>query len=89
MAVFKLPAEMGIATATELKQTLHELLESEQCLDLDGAAVVRVDASTLQLLLALVNEAPLRTVPIRWLNISAELKASAELLGLTDSLKLA
>ncbi|MEH6823925.1 MAG: STAS domain-containing protein [Motiliproteus sp.] len=89
MAVFKLPAEMGIATASELKQTLHGLLESEQCLDLDAAAVVRVDASTLQLLLALVNEADLRQLQLRWLNISAELKVSAELLGLTDSLKLA
>tara|TARA_R110002167_G_scaffold57140_4_gene161976 strand:+ start:3956 stop:4225 length:270 start_codon:yes stop_codon:yes gene_type:complete len=89
MAVFKLPAEMSIATASELKQTLHGLLQSEPCLDLDSVAVIRVDASTLQLLLALVNEAELRTVPLRWLNISTELKASAELLGLTDSLKLA
>lgn len=89
MAVFNLPAAMGIADASELKQTLTLLLANEQCIDLDAAAVMRVDASTLQLLLALINEAALRKIPLRWLNISTELSVSAELLGLTDSLKLA
>ena len=82
-----LDAELKIAQARQLKDTLTKFLSRKQ-LTIDASRVEKIDTSTLQLLTAFVTEAGDRSAKIRWLSPSPALLNAAGILGLTQHLKL-
>lgn len=78
-----LPAQLDIAHAGELKQTLDAALAAKPPVILDAAAVEQVDTAGLQLLLAFR-----RARAADWRNPSTALCDAAALAGLVDALAL-
>ena len=84
--MLNLPDVFGIAQAEIMYQEIKELLSSEDEVKIDGSAVEMVDASALQLLIALVNECKSKGKKISWHKSSDKINDSAKLLNLTESL---
>jgi anti-anti-sigma regulatory factor len=80
---------MDIAAVAELKLQLTDALSCADSVTLQGGQIEHVDGSSLQLLLAFFQETRLRGLAVSWLSPSDELQASAQLLGLAESLCLA
>lgn len=89
MTSIQLPSVMDISAVAELKRRLSEFLTATEPVVIDAAEVERVDGSSLQLLLAFQQQANVLGLDLTWQSASEELKASAQLMGLTESLKLA
>lgn len=83
----QLHAELGIAGAAVLKENLQGLLSDVQPLEINAAAVERVDTAAVQLLLAFAQEVRRRKRSLRWVGVSAPLYQTAEVLGLARSLE--
>lgn len=85
-AMLNLPDVFGIAQAEIMYQEIKGLLSSIDEIKIDGSAVEMIDASALQLLMALVNECKSQGKKISWHNNSDKIRDSANLLNLTESL---
>ena len=81
-----LPDVFGIAQAAVMYDEMKKQLSSMDEIQIDGSAVETVDASALQLLIALINECKSQGKKISWLNESDKINHSAKLLNLTESL---
>ncbi|MCW8910372.1 MAG: STAS domain-containing protein [Gammaproteobacteria bacterium] len=81
-----LPDVFGIAQAAVMYDEMNEQLSSMDEIQIDGSAVETVDASALQLLIALINECKSQGKKISWLKESDKINHSAKLLNLTESL---
>ena len=81
--VLKLGRVEGIDTADELHASLREIAEGEAEIKLDGSAVISVDSTTLQMLVAFT-----RDHSVTWTGVSKKFKKSADMLGLSSVLGL-
>jgi len=84
--MLNLPDVFGIAQAEIMYQEIKDLLSSTDEIKIDGSAVEMIDASALQLLIALVNECKSQGKKISWHKNSDKIRDSANLLNLTESL---
>lgn len=73
---------LDVTTARELHGHLVDALAAERGVEIDAAAVERVDAAGLQVLWAAVRAAQAQGVAVRCANASPVLRDTAELLGL-------
>ncbi|MDH5570269.1 MAG: STAS domain-containing protein [Gammaproteobacteria bacterium] len=83
-----LPDIFGIAQADVTYQAIKELLSTSDEIKIDASVVETVDASALQLLIALVNECKSQGKKISWHAQSDKINDSAKLLNLTELLDL-
>lgn len=81
MTTVQLPADLGIETATDLKDLLSPALDCASAVQLDGQAVSRLHCASLQLLAAFVL-ARRQAGHDTQLAASAPLSQAIELLGL-------
>lgn len=81
MTIVELPADLGIESATGLKQLLQPAIAIDAAVQLDGQAVSRLHCASLQLLTAFVlaRSQQARSTQI---NASAALSQGLTLLGL-------
>jgi ABC-type transporter Mla MlaB component len=63
-------------------------LANARAIEIDGAALGKVDTAALQLLVALVQDARGRGVPVKWRGVSNALREGAARLGVTPFLQL-
>ncbi|KQX95117.1 hypothetical protein ASD22_14610 [Rhodanobacter sp. Root480] len=82
-----LPADFRIAAQAAFKQQLIDALDHDAIV-LDGAAVERVDTAALQLLVVFQRELDARQRAPSWQSASTVLTEAAEVLGLTQTLKM-
>lgn len=82
-----LPADFRIAAQAAFKQQLIDALDHDAIV-LDGAAVERVDTAALQLLVVFQRELDARQRAPSWQSASTVLTEAAEMLGLTQTLKM-
>ncbi|WP_114239917.1 lipid asymmetry maintenance protein MlaB [Dyella sp. C9] len=82
-----LPADFRIAALDEVKASLVEALDVP-AVQIDGAAVERVDTAALQLLVAYRREAVARGQAPAWQGASAAMREAAAVLGLVQALEL-
>ncbi|HUH55186.1 MAG TPA: STAS domain-containing protein [Rhodanobacter sp.] len=82
-----LPADFRIAAQTAFKQQLIGALDHDAIV-LDGGAVERVDTAALQLLVVFQRELDARQRAPSWQSASPVLTEAAEVLGLTQTLKM-
>jgi anti-anti-sigma regulatory factor len=82
-----LPADFRIAAQAAFKQQLIDALDHDAIV-LDGAAVERVDTAALQLLVVFQRELDARQRAPSWQSASTVLTEAADLLGLTQTLKM-
>lgn len=85
--VVALPADFRLAELATVKSALIEAFDAP-AVQLDGAAVERVDTAALQLLVAFRREAAARGLPPAWLGVSAAIRDAAGVLGLAQALEL-
>ena len=88
MFLVELPSVLDIAAAADLKSLLNQALEANEPVEIEAGVVERIDASAIQLLLSFIQEAAVRGNASCWKNASVELKASADLIGLSEELML-
>ena len=81
---FELPANVDIATATALRETLLARLQNREPLAVSGAGVRHADTAGLQLLLSFFAEAYTSGVDVCLVEPSESLRESARLLGLSE-----
>lgn len=81
-----LPQRMDISAVSEIYLTLSAALEKNKPIVMDAAAVERIDASGLQMLLAFVLQANMQSVNCLWESPSAVFVKSGALLGLNKQL---
>ena len=82
-----LPADFRIAAQAAFKQQLIGALAHDTIV-LDGGAVERVDTAALQLLVVFQRELDARQRAPTWLSASPALTEAADVLGLTQILKM-
>jgi phospholipid transport system transporter-binding protein len=85
--VVALPADFRLAELATVKSELIEAFDAP-AVQLDGAAVERVDTAALQLLVAFRREASARGQLPAWLGVSAAIRDAAGVLGLVQALEL-
>jgi anti-anti-sigma regulatory factor len=81
MTIVELPADLGIESATDLKQLLLPAVDIDTEVQLDGQAVSRLHCASLQLLAAFVMARSQGKRPTR-INASQALTQALGLLGL-------
>ena len=84
--MLSLPDVFGIAQAAVMYDEINKQLASNDEIKIDGSAVETVDASALQLLIALINECKQQGKTVSWHEKSDKINDSAKLLNLTESL---
>ncbi|HXD36255.1 MAG TPA: STAS domain-containing protein [Rhodanobacter sp.] len=82
-----LPADFRLAAQAAFKQQLIGAL-AHDAIVLDGSAVERVDTAALQLLVVFQRELDARQRVPTWQSASPVLTEAADLLGLTQTLKM-
>lgn len=82
-----LPADFRLAVLDEIKASLIEAFDAP-AVQLDGAAVERVDTAALQLLVAFRREAIARGQAPAWLGVSSAMHDAASVLDLAKTLEL-
>jgi ABC-type transporter Mla MlaB component len=82
-----LPAQCLLRDAVDLKQQLLSYPDSAY-VEIDVAAVERVDTAYMQVLLAFVHSRAAGAAAINWLNVNAIFVEAATLLGLRSTLQL-
>lgn len=87
-AALALPAELGIEHAAALKALLLPLVAEPATLRIDGGAVGRLHAASMQLLAAFWRDRRDRGLNTRWTRTSSILHEAAATLGLDDLLNL-
>ncbi len=80
-----LPAQCLTRDAVEYRQLLLERLPV-RTVTLDVAAVERIDAAFMQVLLAFVRSRPRDCEPVAWVNVNAVFADAARLLGVHTAL---
>jgi len=88
MPSLSLDHDLGIETCAGLKQCLANCLQQPDPLLLDGGAIERVHAASLQLLCALFRTRQHAGLETHWVHASPILREAARLLGLTTALEL-
>jgi len=88
MFSLSLDHDLGIEQCAGLKQSLANHLQHPATLCLDGGAIARVHAASLQLLCALFRNRQHAGLETRWVSASPILREAARLLGLTTVLEL-
>lgn len=83
-----LDADLRLAVAPALRDTLLSALAAGKPVRLDGAAVAQVDTATLQLICAFVRDASASELSVSWVAPSEALMAGAAMLGLHRSMNL-
>ena len=83
-----LPEDFTIALAGEYYQLMMNHLEEGHDIPLDGGSVSRIDASGIQLLLVVQRALADTGHSLHWNAVSAPLRESVALLGMSDSLAL-
>lgn len=78
----------GIDTAEELLLRLRTAADDHGDVQIDGSAVISLDSTTLQMLVAFMRDVAQEGASVTWAGASAKLKKTAELLGLADELHL-
>ena len=85
--VFEIQAVQDISSVAELHEEMKKLFSNEKLI-LDGEQVERIDAASLQLIFAFIQEAKVSNVDVVWRSPSEALSHSAKLLGMEDALQL-
>jgi len=83
-----LPEDFTIALAGEYYQLMMNQLEEGHGISLDGGSVSRIDASGIQLLVAVQRALAEAGHSLHWNSVSAALSESVALLGMSDVLAL-
>lgn len=86
--VIQLGRVEGIDTAEELLLKLRTAADDHGDVQIDGSAVISLDSTTLQMLVAFMREMLQEGAQVQWTGASAKLKKAAAQLGLTDELHL-
>jgi len=81
-----LAGSLCIAEAETMHQTFSNVLNAEVDISIESEDLSRVDAAGVQLLYALVKEAKQRSVALKWVSVSDELKEATTMLGLNQSM---
>ena len=81
-----LDGALEISMAAELSQRFRAALTAARPIELDVAALERVDGAGLQLLAAFLREARRQQLPCRWRGAPTRLIEAAALLGVAELL---
>lgn len=81
-----LEGSLGIAEAETMHQTFSSVLNADVDISIESEDLSRVDAAGVQLLYALVKEAKQRSITLKWVSISDELKEATDMLGLSQGM---
>jgi anti-anti-sigma regulatory factor len=87
-APLALDADLRIAAAPALRDTLLKALAVGDAVELDGTAVAQVDTSALQLLAAFFRDARAAGLPVAWTGASDSLQRGVAVLGLNSLIEL-
>lgn len=87
-APLALDADLRIAAAPALRDTLLKALAAGEAVELDGAAVTQVDTSALQLLAAFSRDARAAGLSVTWTGASDSLQRGVAVLGLNSLIEL-
>jgi anti-anti-sigma regulatory factor len=87
-ALFRLPAVCTLRDAEEIKQALCALTQDARCVQIDAAAVKRIDTAILQMLVVFHHERRGRGLTTGWSGRAPAFDAAAEQLGLISLLGL-
>jgi anti-sigma B factor antagonist len=82
--VVGLAGEVDMQTASEVRQTLEELIETDGLFELDLAAVTFIDSSGLHLLLDAANRLN-GSGPLTLMNVPPRVLRLMEIVGLTEA----
>ncbi len=85
----QLPENLTIAVVEGLHQQLEEMLQKDKPVSIKAAGVTRADTAAIQLLGAFAVELAKRDLQCSWVDVSAELRNAAELLGMEKVLGFA
>jgi len=83
-----LPAQCIMRDAVELKLRLLPQLDAEDSVQIDVSKVERVDAATMQVLLAFVRDRAQRRRHVNWVGVGNAFTEAAQMLGLHSALQL-
>lgn len=87
--IFEVPPYFGIAQVIETKESMASILnDSADQLLLEAEDVESIDTAALQLLVSFVKKAESESKVVSWKSCSDKLKTAAELLSLTEDLKI-
>jgi len=79
---------LDITVVGEIVARLREALAAGPVVEIDAAAVERVDTACLQALCVFSREAKINGVSLNWRSVSPSFRAAADLLGLASHLGL-
>ena len=85
--VFEIQSVQDISSVAGLHDELKSLFKHEKVI-LDGSNVDRIDAASLQLLFAFIQEAKINEVDVAWRSPSEAMTRSVNLLGMEEALQL-
>lgn len=88
-AVIRLPAELGIESASDLHRELAARVDDAEPVVLDGSEVARVHTASLQLVCLFCRDRRNGGRETHWKAPSTALKSAAALLGVTTLMNLA
>ncbi|MGE7136096.1 STAS domain-containing protein [Luteibacter sp. NPDC031894] len=83
-----LDADLRIAAAPALRDTLLAVLAAGGPVELDGTAVAQVDTAALQVLAAFSRDARAAGLPVAWTGVSDSLRRGVSVLGLDALIEL-
>lgn len=87
-AVIVCEKNLDITVVGEIVARLREALAAGPAVEIDAAAVERVDTACLQALCVFSREAKIKGVSLNWRSVSPSFRAAADLLGLAGHLGL-
>lgn len=79
---------VDITTVKTLWQQFKAALESKQPLTLVGGAVTQMDTAGAQLISAFMQDAQAESLAVDWQDVSAAVRNTAQMLGLSERLAL-
>lgn len=83
-----LPAQCLLRDAVDLRQQLLPRVDAPEAVRIDVSHVERIDAATMQVLLAFVRDRAQQHHDVEWLGMNAAMLDAAAALGLASLLKL-
>jgi len=83
-STIELPTELTIAQVEEFKLHAIELIDSHQEISIDDSAIVRIDTTGLQLVLAIVTHILSLNKNLKWQCNAACIKESIKQLGINE-----
>jgi len=83
-STINLPTDLTIAQAEEFKLGVIELIEKNQEIVIDDSALIRIDTTGVQLILAIITHIISLNKKINWQCKSACIKESFKQLGIND-----